>query len=629
MFKIKILGILGILIMSVLLVSTISFISAEEPEIDPPEGIGEGTGTMIFGHIEWYDYVMFAVGLGGSWGSYINMVLHQEGSADILFYDSSVWMPPQISANQKCDICNDRDIYPYGCSEYECKALGKYCSWINNGDFPAACVTDQGDNMDPQITPDPEVLEEMGSDYLYDPLAGEVLFPGENGVKVAYLGEGGGTNGCIPPYTNLTLGINTSENAQCKWSYPARLDTYEEMTNYMYPVTLNPNFYPKNHELFLPSYVFISLEAQQYLGYIGQGTEPYYYYMRCEDPNGNSNNANFVMSFCVQAEPDMTQPLIEFWPNNPYYVQYGQTDAYFEVRTNKPANCSWDFSPKPFDQMQFSMDNCSQYDGDFLNPDENFAYGCTSTVTGISSGEENLYYVRCKDKPWWSSPEDGVQITSDTKILRIVGSYPLAIDEVTVNGLGEGALIKDSTEPIQVELKTETSVGVSEEGYAVCEWSLDNENSYYAFFETSILTPGNENWVSSHTQPSITVYEGEHTLFVRCEDQAGNVAKDNVTFTMEVDDTPPEVVRVYYEDGDLKIITNEEAQCFYSLFEGCGYNMDEGTEMYSSDGLNHFVDWTTESDVFIKCKDKYGNIPVPAGNTHQCTTIVRGSDNYS
>jgi len=48
----------------------------------------------------------------------------------------------------------------------------------------------------------------------------------------------------------------------------------------------------------------------------------------------------------------------------------------------------------------------------------------------------------------------------------------------------------------------------------------------------------------------------------------------------------------------------------------------------SEDGLNHFVEWSTDADLFIKCKDKFENIPVPIGNTHQCTVVVRGSDYY-
>lgn len=52
----------------------------------------------------------------------------------------------------------------------------------------------------------------------------------------------------------------------------------------------------------------------------------------------------------------------------------------------------------------------------------------------------------------------------------------------------------------------------------------------------------------------------------------------------------------------------------------CKYNFAEGSELKSdSDGKNHFTSWNEERTYFIKCRDDYGNMPLP----NQCSMTVR------
>ena len=79
------------------------------------------------------------------------------------------------------------------------------------------------------------------------------------------------------------------------------------------------------------------------------------------------------------------------------------------------------------------------------------------------------------------------------------------------------------------------------------------------------------------------------------------------------------VVRVSHEEQYLKIITNEDAACVYDIVD-CSYPIETGIQLTEIEGKNHFTDWNTQSNLYIKCHDVYGNQPLP----NQCRIIVKG-----
>jgi hypothetical protein len=110
---------------------------------------------------------------------------------------------------------------------------------------------------------------------------------------------------------------------------------------------------------------------------------------------------------------------------------------------------------------------------------------------------------------------------------------------------------------------------------------------------------------------------GLHKIYVKCEDVADNIAENSTTFTIKIDTSFPEVVRVYNEAG-LKIITNEDAECRYS-FDNCNFMWSNATSM---PGLQreHTAPWQGRITYYIKCKDIWDN--KPSG----CSIIVKISD---
>ena len=94
-----------------------------------------------------------------------------------------------------------------------------------------------------------------------------------------------------------------------------------------------------------------------------------------------------------------------------------------------------------------------------------------------------------------------------------------------------------------------------------------------------------------------------------CIDLAENEATTNVKFKLNIDNSPPKVVRVYYETGRLSLITDEQAKCYVSFddVKQCSFNFDDAESMSSVFTKDHSTNWNTDKTYYIKCEDLFGN----------------------
>ncbi len=120
-----------------------------------------------------------------------------------------------------------------------------------------------------------------------------------------------------------------------------------------------------------------------------------------------------------------------------------------------------------------------------------------------------------------------------------------------------------------------------------------------------------------HTQ-DLHLAEGDYEYWIKCIDLGGNSDTNKTEFKVESDLEAPIVVRAYHEESYLKLITNEEAECVYDTVD-CNYLFDDGIKITVVDETKHFADWNTKIDFYIKCKDEYGNQPLP----NKCSLIAR------
>ena len=324
-------------------------------------------------------------------------------------------------------------------------------------------------------------------------------------------------------------------------------------------------------------------------------------YARCEDPQGNSNPANFVFKYCVDEGPDTFPPVIEETSIlNGMPIGFNQTSIDLEVYVNEPAECRWSHLDKSYDDMETEM-SCST---NVLEMNAQLLYGCSTTLTGLKDEIDNDFYFRCEDQPHLEGTDregDRNKNPSSYKF-TLVGTRPLVINSVEPN-----ETVRDSTDLVEVTLEVETSAGYKE-GAASCYFSdTGEENSFVKFFETG---------TNEHTQ-DLWLSEGGYTYYIRCIDLGGNSDSTTTSFTVESDSAPPIVVRVFRDGSNLKIITNEEATCVYDN-KDCLYNFDDGIEM-TSDGRMHTIIWDPNKNFYIKCRDEFDNKPFP----NQCSITVR------
>ena len=531
---------------------------------------------------------------------------YQDFSQEKFTFTNSMWQPP--TGGKNCESCNS---LPYGCSEYQCHAMGAACGIVNKGTKYQSCDWINKNDMKPPII---SQLDNLPLGYSYTPET-QVKLP-DKGVKITYSGQGSDSQGCIPPFSGITFGVKTDELAQCKIGLQNEY-SYNNMTSFM----AEGSAYTYNHTISIPSSAFPSaaaLNASNLSVDLGSNQN---FFIRCMDPNGNVDPYNFNINFCVQKGPDTTPPEVSTNYLNTSYVSFNQTYLdNVEVYTNEPATCRWDRIDVNYKDMAHNMTGCSTKLGDYTFP-STYQYGCHANLTGIKSGETNNYYIRCEDKPWLTSTSNSNERripNAQSYKLSLIGTNQLAIQNITINGNTSGSTFKDSTSPVDLKFVVTTSQGAEGNGNARCTYTPQGSNLNYAFYNN-----GNFDYTYKNTD-DIYLDSGAYNYSIKCCDLANNCDSQNVSFNVQVDQTPPTIPRAYYEDGKMKITTDEVSRCVYST-SSCNYAFSDGVAFKTNDGIDHYTPWDTQNDLFIKCQDQYGNLPAP----DECQLIVRAYNQFN
>ena len=292
-------------------------------------------------------------------------------------------------------------------------------------------------------------------------------------------------------------------------------------------------------------------------------------FIRCQDANGNVNEDAFVFSFCVDDEPDTTPPIIEgtsIADGSP--VQFGVEEVPIELFVNEPAECVWSRQDKTYDDMENSM-TC---DTETFQINSDLTYSCSGDLKGIVDRAENEFFFRCKDRPGDDESDRNVNVQSFG--LKLRGSQSLNILEVGPNGTLFG-----TSDVVPVTLNARTDDG-ADEGVSICYFSPTGEtDSFISMFETNGF---------EHNQ-QLDLSPGSYDYYFRCIDAGGNAAESITGFTIEVDRESPKITRVY-KDGvqnALRVVTNEDAECKYSL-QSCNYVFDQGLDLIYSNLLGKY-----------------------------------------
>ena len=542
-------------------------------------GLGLGPGALL---------VLGAALVG--WAGHM-LISHELYSQDVMTLQCGAWQPQ--AGGEDCELCHETGT----CTEYKCKSLGQACKFVNS-EYPGQerCFWENPNDIDPPtITPMEDILLD---DYSYSPIQYGPS-PLEKGVEIKYKG------GCLPPYKDLLIGVETNEIAKCMLDVE-RPANFSEMLGFMSGNGANV----EEHTLFIPGTAIPRpSDLATIEGLSAESGKENEFYIRCQDANGNENPVDYLIRYCVDDAPDGTAPeIISTTIPSGTYVQSGIDSIETNVYTDEPATCKWNHIDIEYESMENEMNDCPT-DASDLN---GISYSCLANLTGLKDREETSFYIRCKDF--------NGNANSEGKLLLLKGSQPLLIDSIEPNN----TIIKDSrTDDIPVEINVKTFAG-ADNGKAVCEYSETGIEGSYIRFSYDY---GVEEFATNTHKQDFWLAPATYNLWIKCYDQGGNTANDTISFKVETDTIPPAVVRAYYESNHLKIITNEDCEkCVYNTNKnlGCNYDFDDGTEMSSIDELAYYTDWASNTNYYIKCKDKFTNYPLP----NACTIIVNTFESY-
>lgn len=523
----------------------------------------------------------FPAGLAIGAGLFILFAIFGSSTVEkgVVNYYCQPWDAP--TGGENCGLCNKQEV---SCSEYQCRSLGQSCEYIasdpeEEGE-PFCFWNNRNDINPPVISPWEDVLT-VGYTYR-NPTA---VSPPDRGVRI----EGDSSDGCLSPFSMVTFGIEADEPAKCKIDFQ-RKGSFDDMANYLGGSQTRK--FNHTQTLVIPNLNQTVGQDNQILAYV-----------RCQDSNGNNNQHNFVFEMCVQEGPDTTPPLIYGTSiENGASIPFGVENASVDVYVNEPAECKWSFMDRLYDDMENDM-TCS------TEPQQinlRGTYTCNADLTGIRTEQTTDYFFRCRDQP--SAELNDRNTNAESYRYKLVGSRALKIVEASPND----TIIKDSISQARIPLKART-IGGTSEGNALCYYSDTGIEGTYTIFDNS---------ASNLHSTDIYLSSGDYEYYIKCTDLGGNADVEMIYFTVEIDNLDPIIARAYYEDGYLKIITNEEAECVYSV-SSCEYLFEDGAPMTLSDGIEHFLEWNTEIDLKIKCQDIYGNQPA---SPNDCSIELRAQN---
>jgi len=518
----------------------------------------------------------WSAGIGLAVAAVILYMMWKDEETETKTFECDSWQAPTGGAN--CEKCNKQGELP--CSEYQCKSLGQACQLLNPGTEDEKCTwVNRKDVNPPVIKP---LTSALLNGYVYAPDA--TISPPDKGVKVR---NNALASKCAAAFTPLTFGVTTNEPAQCKIS-PLREKNFEEMSLYFGGSTS----FTYNHTQVM---VLPGAEALNASGITIDNDGNFEVFTRCQDANGNANTANFVFKYCVEQGPDTTPPLIVTTSLlNDMPIAYNQNSVAIDVFTNEPATCKWD----PVDTNYDSMNNNMTCSSSVLQMNTQMLYKCSTTLTGLKNEADNDFYFRCKDT--------ADNMNAQSHKFTLIGTRPLVIDSVSPNN----TVVSDATDVIQVDLNVLTSAGYKD-GESACYYSTTGAaDSYVMFFNTNTHNHTQELWLAA----------GDYDYYIKCLDLGGNTDLETISFTVESDVVSPLVVRVYHEGTYLKLVTNEDAECVYDA-TSCSYTFEDGIKVNTANGINHYTDWDTQTNFYVKCKDQYGNKPLP----NKCNIIAKPS----
>jgi len=463
-----------------------------------------------------------------------------------------------------CEKCNT-DYEK--CDDYKCTSLGQSCQLLNKGSGNETCTwVNKGDVIAPVINP-----------LAVDPITNEDIQTQANGYVIS--GE--------QEYRDLQIGIKTDKISQCKVSKERSLGSdsvveYNRMSDFF-----GDNQYKKEHIFTVP----IINEAEDDIIAISDSGD-YDLYVRCKSANTDENNREIVtgsdykIGFTIAKGPDTGSPIVKgFNIINNAKLKFNTKNitiaAYVDDESELIANGGCKYSSKD-ESYQKMLNNLSCGDSR-IDTIYGRLYACGGILGGLQNEQDNVYYFRCQDingnvNRDASYPAGG---------LHLFVSRALNITNVEPSGT-----IFDKRFNL-----TTTTVRGAEEGRANCYWTF---NDYFDPGSTKFDATNS----TEHSYEFVGLQKGYYDPKVWCRDIAGNEAIGRTNFTVEIDEIPPSVKKIYTDSTRLYVEMDEDSICEYNNLP---FSFGNGNRMPDDDSKLHKAALDENNAYYIICRDRFEN----------------------
>jgi len=470
-----------------------------------------------------------------------------------------------------CDLCNT-DIRP--CSEYRCKSIGSNCEYYAPNGEPGYC-RNGNDISSATIRPWKEAIT---TGHKYTQIS-------DRGFRIER-----NDSEELDSWSTLVFGIETSETASCR----IENNHTAAYANMRYNMITTEEKY---HKIAISAYVNTSTDTTLAMEQEAENE----FYIRCQDLAGNENRAEFAVEFKVGGGPDLSPPAINrFIPEQGSYLAKGTNETSITMFVNEPSECRYSAGvDENWENMPYKMSCVTHPSLGILGE-----WACTTDLENLTVGVNNFFF-KCKDQIGLEARASEMRnLNPLSKEYNLeVCSIGLSIDEASPNNT-----IFSGSSPVVVELKARTS-GCVDNGVSTCSYRNKNDSLYSEFFYSDALT---------HKQEFNMMVEGKYDIEIRCEDEAGNFDETEISFNVEIDDDPPRVINAYDLQNQLVIVTDEEADCYYTNDDVLGCNFDiwdieNNASMMLGNNIEHKAPWLLGEEYFIKCVDVYNNTNTGCG----------------
>jgi hypothetical protein len=411
------------------------------------------------------------------------------------------WQPP--IGGDDCEKCNED---PETCTTYKCASLGTACEILNKGEEDEMCFAKKYESIFPIISmgeaPEGLTFTSTGTGYEVKTSEGD----------------------CVKSYENHTLSFTTDEPAQCRFSLElVDRNSWDNMSDF------GTNSFVRNHEL---NHFFLNDAAGQSQGVNISNEQDFY--VLCQDVHGNMVPLPYKIETCVYEGKDLTGSRI-ILPENKL-LSYHMTELLLKIHTSEPADCKYSTRDgTPYSEMNNTFE-CEQN----IFERKLRGYECNTTIK-IVSPETNIY-IRCLDQPWLENAQDRAVSAQANLILRKV-TTPIKIDSLAPNGE-----LETNTDLKTITLGVQTSGGGNTH---TCEYFWEGySRNWNEMQETGKIV---------HKQEGLQTPTGENKIKVICEDETGDKAEAETTFTIVKDDKAPKIARIFKQDSSIKVFTVEKA----------------------------------------------------------------------